>query len=100
MRRVAASRVYINEKEFHNNHVVELLHHSVVRHYPLREELPMTEWLGGTIILRGTEAFHIGKVLSPEEFSSYFSSETASTLSSSAELSAHDGGGNGHIQRL
>ena len=25
MRRVAASRVYVNEKEFHNNHVVELL---------------------------------------------------------------------------
>lgn len=82
MRRVAASRVFINEKEFHNNHVVELLEHSVVRHYPLREELPMTEWLGGTIIIREREAYHIKKVLSP------------------AELSAYNGGGNGHIERL
>lgn len=50
MRRVAATRVYINEKEFHNNHIVELLDYYVVNHYPLYEELPMTEWLGGAIL--------------------------------------------------
>lgn len=67
MRRIAASRVYINEKEFHNNHVVELYEHIVVNHYPLQGELPMTEWLGGTIIIRDRHAYHIPQVLSPEE---------------------------------
>jgi len=65
MRRVAASRVYINEKEFRNNHVVELLHHQVINHYPLEGELPMTEWLGGTILIRDHQAFHTPQVLSP-----------------------------------
>ena len=82
MRRVAASRVYINEKEFHNNHVVELFEHLVVNHYPLEEELPMTEWLGGTIIIRGREAYHTPLVLSP------------------TELSTDDSSSNGNIQRL
>ena len=81
MRRVAASRVFINEKEFHNNHVVELFEHLVVNHYPLEGELPMTEWLGGTIIIRGKEAYHT-VVLSP------------------TELSTDDSCCYGHIQRL
>lgn len=81
MRRVAASKVFINEKEFHN-HVVELYDHLLVNHYPLEGEIPMTEWLGGTIIIRGREAYH-----------------TRQTLSS-AELSTDDGSGNGDIQRL
>ncbi|MBO4673737.1 MAG: hypothetical protein J5616_05255 [Bacteroidaceae bacterium] len=67
MRRVAASRVYINEKESHTNHVVELLDHSVVNHYALEGELPMTEWLGGTIIIRNRKAYHVPQVLSPED---------------------------------
>ena len=81
MRRVAASIVYINAKEFHN-HVVELLQHRVVNHYPLVGEQPMTEWLGGTIMVRGQEAFHSRKVLSP------------------AELSTHNSCGYGYIERL
>jgi hypothetical protein len=81
MRRVAASIVYINEKEF-RNHVVELFDHLLVNHYPLEGELPMTEWLGGTIIIRGREAFHTRLLLSP------------------AELSAYDSGGDGYIERL
>lgn len=81
MRRVASSRVFIHEIEFHN-HVVELYDHLVVNHYPLEGELPMTEWLGGTIIVRGQEAYHTPKILS------------------SAELCTDNGGGNGDIQRL
>ena len=81
MRRVAASKVFINEKEF-RNHVVELYDHLLVNHYPLEGEIPMTEWLGGTIIIRGREAYH-----------------TRQTLSS-AELSTYDSGGNSDIQRL
>ena len=82
MRRVAASRVFMNEKEFFNNHVVELFNHSVTNHYPLKEELPMTEWLGGTIIIRDGEAYHTPELLS------------------SAELSAYNGSGNRYVQRL
>ncbi len=67
MRRVAASRVYLNEKEFHTNYIVELFDHHVVNHYALEGELPMTEWLGGTIIIRNREAYHTSKILSHEE---------------------------------
>ncbi len=81
MRRVAASKVFINEKEF-CNHVVELFGHLLVNHYPLKGELPMTEWLGGTIIIRGREAFHTKQVLS------------------SAELSTYNGSGDGYVERL
>ena len=70
MRRVAASKVYINDKEFHN-HVVELLDHFLVNHYPLLGELPMTEWLGGTIIIQGREAYHTPQVLSLAELCAY-----------------------------
>lgn len=80
-RRVAASIVYINGKEFHY-HVVELFNHLVVNHYALEGELPMTEWLGGTIIIRNGEAFHSPDILSP------------------TELSTYDSGCNSHIQRL
>lgn len=82
MRRVAASRVYLNEKEFHTNYVVELFDHLLVNHYPLEGEIAMTEWLGGTIVIRGREAYHIRKVLSP------------------AELSTYDSGCNSNIERL
>lgn len=79
---VAASRVFTNEKDFYNNHVVEILNHRVVNHYPLEGEQAMTEWLGGTIIISGHEAFHVGKVLSATELCTYNSC------------------GNGHVERL
>ena len=71
MRRVAASRVYLNGKEFHTNYVVELFDHLLVNYYPLEGEIAMTEWLGGTIIIRGREAYHTRDVLSPTELSTY-----------------------------
>lgn len=55
MRKVAASRVYISNEEFYNNHVVELLNSAVVNHYPLVAEQAMTEWLGGAIVLKSDE---------------------------------------------
>lgn len=104
LRRIAASKVYIlntnnlrdfTEKAFssneegistlytvHTNHVVELYEHRVVNHYPLEGELPMTEWLGGTIIIHHGEAFYSRLVLSP------------------AELSTYNSGSNGYIERL
>ena len=51
----------------------------------------MTEWLGGTIIIRGREAYHTFQTLTPEE---------ALQISSSAELGTNDGSGNRYIERL
>lgn len=51
MRRVAATRVYLSTEEFHTNHIVELFDSFVVNHYGLQSELPMTEWLGGIILI-------------------------------------------------
>lgn len=76
MRRVAASRVYFynkevnnDRKEFHTNHVVELFDHVIVNHYPLKGEIAMTEWLGGSIIISERHAFHTPKTLSIDEVS-------------------------------
>lgn len=55
MRRVASSKVYINNEEFYNNHIVELFDSFVVNHYGLQSELPMTEWLGGVIVFLHAE---------------------------------------------
>lgn len=82
MRRVAATRVYFDDKSFLSNHVVELSDGQVIHHYPLSGELPMTEWLGGTIIIRSLQAYHTPLVLSP------------------SELSAYDSCSDSHIQRL
>lgn len=97
LRRVAVSRIYINKKEFHNNHVVELFEHRVVNHYPLQEETAMTEWLGGTIILCDGEAFHVSEVLEPNELHTFFPTDPAS---SPTELGTDYRCGNCHIERL
>ena len=66
--------------EQYTNHVVVIDHGHVTCHFPLTEEIAMTEWLGGTIVVRHGQATHYPAVLSP------------------SELSADDGRGNGHIQ--
>lgn len=71
MRRVAASRIYFNTSEFRTNYVVELIDHFVVNYYSLQGEIPMTEWLGGTIIIRNRQAFHIRQILTPNELTTY-----------------------------
>lgn len=67
VRKVAANRVYIHFPEFYTNHVVELTDHVITNHYPLTAELPHTEWLGGTIVIKNQHAYHTKNVLSPEE---------------------------------
>lgn len=71
MRRVAASRIYFNTNEFRTNYVVELIDHFVVNYYPLQGEIPITEWLGGTIIIRNRQAYHIRQILMPNELTTY-----------------------------
>lgn len=77
IRKVAATRVYLNTLEFRTNHVVELADGIVATHYPLTAEQPQTEWLGGTIIICNQCAYHTKKVLTTEETASAsFSSMT------------------------
>ncbi|MCH5176193.1 MAG: hypothetical protein J1F40_09925 [Prevotellaceae bacterium] len=71
VRKVAATRVYLNITEFYANHVVELADHIITKHYPLMTELPHTEWLGGTIVIHNKHAYHTPKVLSIEEAKRY-----------------------------
>ena len=110
-RRVAANLVYINSKEFHKYHIVELFDNIVVNHYGLQEELAMTEWLGGTILLTHARDFDTEGVNSIEEFyakadawdektGSYYAYHINRVLSPSAKFRTDDGSGNGNIQRL
>lgn len=46
-RRIAVSRLHLPDGRVLRNQVIELEGSVPVRHYPLLEELPATEWLGG-----------------------------------------------------
>lgn len=59
VRRVAAHEVIVG-KEVFSPAVVELTQGKVVRYYLLTEELPQTEWLGGTIYIEDDCAFWNG----------------------------------------
>ena len=58
MRRIAANYIKIGERTLHN-HVVEIIGQRVVNYYPLKGEIAMTEWLGGTIEIHDGKAFHL-----------------------------------------
>lgn len=47
LRRIAVSRLHLPDGRVLRNQVIELEGGTPVRHYPLLEELPATEWLGG-----------------------------------------------------
>jgi hypothetical protein len=59
LRRVAANVVIFSDDRRYINHVVELCNSRVVNHYPLRGEIAMTEWLGGTIVIENGKAYHL-----------------------------------------
>lgn len=50
-RRVAAHLVIIGDRQLRQA-AVELCEGRVVNYYEFSDELPMTEWIGGTIILQ------------------------------------------------
>lgn len=67
MRRVGVHEVRLPDRVLHQA-VVEIEGERVVNYYEFREELPMTEWLGGQIdVIRSPEgilqAFYEGQVL-------------------------------------
>lgn len=49
-RRIAANRVIIDDRQL-IQYVVEIENGIVTNYYPLTEEQPFTEWLGGIILL-------------------------------------------------
>lgn len=49
MNRIAASTVITPDGVEHHNYVVELQNGKAVETYPLSTELPMTEWICGTV---------------------------------------------------
>jgi len=111
MRRVAANIVYINNKEFHKNHIVELFDDMVVNHYGLSEELAMTEWLGGIILLTYARDIELKDVNSIDEFYALADSceekdmrmhayHLNKVLSPTTKFSTDNGCGNCHIKRL
>lgn len=67
LRRIAANRIIFGEKEF-IQYVIEIEGCIVKDYYPLTDEQPFTEWIGGTIMLsddgKGTvRAYKDGKLL-------------------------------------
>lgn len=95
MRRVAANIVYINNIEFYKNHIVELYEHIVVNHYKLVDELAMTEWFSGTIVINKNSAYLIKRILTQAEVD-----EIYSLLSSSSEFCTNDSCSYCDIERL
>ena len=64
-RRLGAHNIITESGELRQG-VVELIDDTVVNYYTFTDELPMTEWLGGTIVLLKDEegilhAMHEGK---------------------------------------
>lgn len=66
MRRVAAHWLYLPDGRKIHLPVVELTGDDVLNYYPIEDELPMTEWLGGIFILssmRGDVSLQTGDSL-------------------------------------
>lgn len=55
MRRCGAHEVTLTDGRVLQQAVVEIENGRVVNYYEFRDELPMTEWLGGTIEVRCDE---------------------------------------------
>jgi len=53
-RRVGAHEVIVQERVLHQC-IVEIRDGQVINYYEFEDEVPMTEWLGGTILLRQEE---------------------------------------------
>ena len=51
MRRVAANRVFFSPTTSYANHILEICGRNVVNHYQFDDELELTEWLGGIILI-------------------------------------------------
>ena len=67
-RRCGAHEVWLPNGEILHQAVVEVIDGRVVNYYEFRDELPMTEWLGGVFEVKRDDggvlrAFHQGKML-------------------------------------
>jgi len=50
-KRFAAHQVFVHSDNHYKQYVVETENKTVIRFFPLKEEIAFTEWIGGTIIL-------------------------------------------------
>lgn len=69
VRRCGAHEIVVDGDTTLTLAVVEILADKVVNYYEFRDELPMTEWLGGRIEIKRDEegilrAYHMGRRLS------------------------------------
>ncbi len=69
VRRCGAHEIVVEDKMTLVRAVVEIFADKVVNYYEFRNELPMTEWLGGRIDIKRDEegilrAYHLGRRLS------------------------------------
>ena len=69
VRRCGAHEIVVEDKMTLVSAVVEIFADKVVNYYEFRNELPMTEWLGGRIDIKRDEegilrAYHLGRRLS------------------------------------
>lgn len=69
VRRCGAHEIVVEDKMTLVRAVVEIFADKVVNYYEFRDELPMTEWLGGHIDIKRDEegilrAYHLGRRLS------------------------------------
>ncbi|MED9801637.1 MAG: hypothetical protein UFJ02_09515 [Prevotella sp.] len=69
VRRCGAHEIVVEDKMTLVRAVVEIFADKVVNCYEFRDELPMTEWLGGRIDIKRDEegilrAYHLGRRLS------------------------------------
>ena len=62
VRKVAAHEVHVDGTVLIQA-VVELQEGRVVNYYTFSDELPLTEWLGGVIEIRGSKAYWNGRIL-------------------------------------
>lgn len=67
MRRVAAHWLFLPDGGKMHLPVVELEDAVVLNYYPIEEELPLTEWLGGVLVLSPVKELNVEKNSSWEE---------------------------------
>lgn len=58
MRRVATNRVYFSPTTIYRNHILEIYGEMMINHFKLEDELELTEWLGGIIMITDEKTAH------------------------------------------
>lgn len=68
MRRVAANIIVTGANTLLKQHVVEIMDDYAANIYPLKDEIPATEWLGGVIVLTCHRVSRLDDIKSVDDF--------------------------------